>query len=31
MFPPWVPFFLTAQGTSRFPTPLHVPGPETGP
>jgi hypothetical protein len=25
------PFFLKAWGTSRFPTPLHAHGPETGP
>jgi hypothetical protein len=31
MFPPRAPFFLRAWGTSRFPTPLHAPGPETGP
>ena len=31
MFPPRAPFFLRAWGTSRFPTPLHAPGPEAGP
>jgi hypothetical protein len=30
MFPPRAPFFLRAWGTSRFPTPLHAPEPETG-
>jgi hypothetical protein len=31
MFPPDAPFFLKTWGTSRFPTPLHTHGPETGP
>jgi hypothetical protein len=31
MFPPRTPFFSKTWGTSRFPTPLHPHGPETGP
>ena len=31
MFPPRAPFFVKARGTSRFPAPLHVHGPVTGP
>jgi hypothetical protein len=31
MFPPKAPFLLKAWGTSRFATPLHAHGPETGP
>ncbi len=30
-FPPRAPFLLKTWGTSRFPTPLHAHGPETGP
>jgi hypothetical protein len=30
MFPPRAPFFSKAWGTSRFPTPLPAPEPETG-
>jgi len=30
MFPPRAPVSLKAWGTSRFPTPLHAPGSETG-
>jgi len=31
MVPARAPFFSTAWGTSRFPTPLPAHGPETGP
>jgi hypothetical protein len=31
MFPPRAPFFLNTWETSRFPSPLHGHGPETGP
>jgi len=31
MFPPRAPFFSRAWVTSRFPTPLHAHGPNTGP
>ncbi len=31
MFPTRIPLLLKTWGTSRFPTTLHAPGPETGP
>jgi hypothetical protein len=30
MFPPRAPFFSRVWGTSRFPTPLPAPEPDTG-